>query len=124
LVDVGADKRRESPHVRALRQGAEALHVRRPKGIKVGQIVIVDWLDAHTPDNGWDSPKSADLDPSLVRSAGTVVSANAKAIALAGDASPDYNPDDDDSVNRTIVVPWGMVTCVRVVPLPRCEVLK
>lgn len=91
------------------------------KGIRKGSLVVVDWLDTHTPHTGWTPPASEDFKPAPVRSVGFVMNADRHAITLAGDGQP-KDPHKAE-VNRPITIPVGMVTRVRVVRLSRCEVV-
>lgn len=90
--------------------------------IRRGSLVIVDWLDAHTPSPGWDAPKRKDFKPERVRSVGFVVNADAKALTLCGDGAP--KRPHKDSVNRPITIPLGMITRVREVRLSECRVIR
>lgn len=82
--------------------------------MRKGQLVIVDWLDAHTPDNGWDAMDPDDFKASPVRSVGFVMNVDKHAISLAADGNP--KRPHLDSVNRPITIPLGMITRIRTAP--------
>lgn len=80
--------------------------------IKRGTIVQVDWLDA-SAQGEWVALKDVDLGPSLVHSVGFVIHDTAAGIALVGDCNLTKLNDPEETVNRAIIIPRGMVQKVR-----------
>ena len=78
--------------------------------IKSGTLVQLDWVDSESA-HGWQSIKEVTKDPQLVHSVGYVIADNDKAITLAADVGEEFGPED--TVNRTIVIPKGMVQKVK-----------
>lgn len=101
---------------------AKACGMKRPKGIRKGQWLVVEWLDALTPEPGWDEHESGKkTSPDRVRSVGVVIKSTPAAVMLAGDAAPSY--PKDTSTNRPIIVPWGMVVRVQRIDVRACKVI-
>lgn len=78
--------------------------------IKRATLVQVDWLDAEAQGE-WTAISGVSTKPSPVHSVGYVLHDNDAAIVLAGDVGDKWT--DEETVNRTIVIPRGMVTKVR-----------
>lgn len=68
--------------------------------------MIVEWDDA-TTDSGWCPPGDVSCKPERVVSVGWVIKHTKTAITLAGDTDAKRPLRGD--VNRTIVIPQGMV---------------
>lgn len=78
--------------------------------LKQGTLVQVDWLDAQAVGE-WTFVKDVELAPPVVHSVGYVLADTEAALVLAADVGAKYGPDD--SVNRSMVIPRGMVQKVR-----------
>jgi hypothetical protein len=93
------------------------------KRARVGQLVIIDWLDAATHLDGWnDAP---DNRPESARSVGIITGLSSKAVTLAADYGP--REKHRGHVNRVITIPRGMVKAIRVIgmrDLARLEAAK
>lgn len=82
------------------------------KGVRKGQLVIVDWLDATAHETGWnDSPVNH---AEKARSVGIVTDVSHNAITLAADYDP--RAKHRSHVNRAFTIPMGMVTRIRTAP--------
>lgn len=89
----------------------------KPHGVKAGQLVVIDWLDAVAHAAGWDdAPKNR---AELTRSVGLVTAATSDAITVAGDWGPKEGARGH--VNRAFTIPWGMVRHVRQVRVSECR---
>lgn len=80
--------------------------------IKRGTVVQVDWLDAQAQGE-WTALKDVVLEPSLVHSVGFVIHDNETGIVIVGDCNLTKLNDPEETVNRAIVIPRGMIQKVR-----------
>ncbi len=78
--------------------------------LKRGTLVVVDWLDAEA-DSVWVAIRDVHPKPQPVHSAGYVLHDNDDCIVIAGCVGDKFT--EDETVNRTIVIPRGMVQKVR-----------
>lgn len=78
--------------------------------LKRGTAVEVTWLDAEAQ-SGWGAIREVRDKPVPVKSLGFVLHDNDEAIVLAGDVGEKLTEDED--VNRTMIIPRGMVQKVR-----------
>lgn len=82
--------------------------------VKLGTLVVVTWLDAEA-DASWTARREVVSKPAVVHSAGYVLVDNDDGITVAGDVG-DKLADADQTVNRTLVIPRGMIVKVRRLP--------
>ena len=78
--------------------------------IKVGTLVQVDWLDAEA-EALWTAIKDVTRKPDEVHSVGFVLEDNEACIVIAADVGNKFDPEQ--TVNRTMVIPRGMIVKVR-----------
>lgn len=79
--------------------------------IELGTPVMLDWLDAHTPEAGWTKIDKDLFRPEKVRSFGFLLNRDGTAVTIAGDANAKKPLKDD--VNRVLTVPIGMVVLIQ-----------
>jgi hypothetical protein len=79
--------------------------------VKRGTLVLVTWLDAHA-ESGWGPVKDVDIKPDTVLSVGWVISHTDVAIVIAADVDVEALGRKKD-VNRTMLIPIGMVLGIR-----------
>ena len=80
------------------------------------KIVLVEWWDAVTPDNGgWCDPgKLLEWEKgSLCRSLGYVVRETAKVVTIAASYTMDVEESEADHFSGSFVIPRGMIKSIR-----------
>jgi hypothetical protein len=77
---------------------------------KVGDPLLVRWLDAHNSDHGWQQIKDIEFTKAEVQTLGHFIATAEDQLWLAGDVGV-----NDDMVNTVVAIPLGWITEIRMI---------
>lgn len=84
--------------------------MRRPK---VGDVVVVEWVDANWSREQSTLKESLSLSMPVVLTYGRLLERSAKRVLVAGEVLTEGDPDETESFRASTVIPAGMVRSVR-----------
>lgn len=77
---------------------------------ELGQLLVVQWLDAHNLESGWQHVKDVKFTKAEVQTVGHFLAFEEKQLFLAGDWC-----EEDEMVNTVVGIPMGWITEIKVI---------